>query len=61
MWNTILIAIALFLIIEGVLPFVSPGHMRQLLEKMLHMTDQQLRFVGFTSMLTGVILLFFVR
>ncbi len=61
MWHDFLAAIALVLVIEGIIPFVNPGAMRRTLLKMIEMNDQSLRFAGLTSMLIGVILLYIIR
>jgi len=61
MWHDFLAAIALVLVIEGIIPFVNPGVMRRTLLKMIEMNDQSLRFAGLTSMLIGVILLYIIR
>jgi len=61
MWHDIIIAIALLLVIEGILPFLSPDQLRKVLIMMVSMDDRQLRFSGLTSMLVGVLLLYFVN
>jgi uncharacterized protein YjeT (DUF2065 family) len=61
MWHDFLAAIALVLVIEGIIPFINPGAMRRTLLKMIEMNDQSLRFAGLTSMLIGVILLYIIR
>jgi len=61
MWYDFLAAIALVLVIEGIIPFISPGTMRRAVLKMAEMNDQSLRFAGLTSMVIGVILLYIVR
>jgi len=55
------VAIALFLVLEGVLPFLSPASVRNLFLAISRMHDTQLRFAGFTSMLIGVVLLYILR
>ena len=50
--------LALMLVFEGLLPFLSPNLWRQLFARMLAMTDGQIRFVGLTSMLGGVVILY---
>jgi len=50
-------AFALMLVIEGLLPFLSPQAWRQVFERAVRMTDGQIRFVGLGSMLLGLILL----
>jgi uncharacterized protein YjeT (DUF2065 family) len=61
MVNLLLTAFALMLIIEGVLPFLLPALWRDTFRRLTEMTDGQIRFVGLTSMLAGVLLLFLVR
>jgi len=53
-------AIALMLVIEGVLPFVAPNLWRDTFRRITQMSDGQIRFVGLTSMLVGVLLLVIV-
>ena len=50
-------ALALVLIIEGILPFVSPKGWRGVFEKVLQLSDGQIRFYGMVSMAIGLILL----
>ncbi len=50
-------ALALMLVIEGLLPFFSPGAWRRVFERAVRMSDGQIRFVGLTSMLVGVVML----
>ena len=53
-------AIALVLILEGLLPFLNPGAWRRVFERALQMTDAQIRMLGLSSLGVGVaILLFF--
>jgi len=61
MWQDLLTAIALMLVIEGILPFLSPTTMRGLLLQMLEMDDKSLRISGLISMLIGVMLLYILR
>ncbi|MEM7304890.1 MAG: DUF2065 domain-containing protein [Pseudomonadota bacterium] len=61
MWNELLAACALVLIIEGILPFASPGTLKQMWQKISEMSDQSLRIMGLVSMLAGVILLTLLR
>lgn len=60
MLETFLIAIALMLILEGMLPFLSPQTWREAFRKMIEINDQQIRFIGLTSMLIGLMLLLIV-
>ena len=58
MWQNLADAIALMLVIEGILPFVNPAAMRRVMMQMIRMDDRSLRFAGLTSMLLGVALLY---
>jgi uncharacterized protein YjeT (DUF2065 family) len=61
MSNTLLTALALMLVIEGVLPFLVPALWRDTFRRLTEMSDGQIRFIGLTSMLAGVLLLFLAR
>ncbi|MEE9493421.1 MAG: DUF2065 domain-containing protein [Gammaproteobacteria bacterium] len=61
MWQELLTAIALVLVIEGIIPFVKPDVLRKMLETMSEMDDQAIRMTGLVSMLCGVGLLYLVR
>jgi len=61
MWQELLIAVALMLVIEGILPFLSPVRMRGFLLRMLEMDDKTLRMSGLVSMVIGVVLLYVLR
>jgi uncharacterized protein YjeT (DUF2065 family) len=58
MGTTFLMAFALMLVIEGLLPFLAPTLWRDTFRRVTQMSDGQIRFFGLTSMLIGVILLF---
>ena len=57
MWENFLNAIALMLVLEGMLPFLSPQTWREAFKKLTEINDSQIRFVGLTSMLAGILLL----
>jgi uncharacterized protein YjeT (DUF2065 family) len=57
MADIVLGALALMLVFEGLLPFLSPGTWRKVFERAVRMSDGQLRFVGLSSMLIGLLLL----
>ena len=60
-WTEILTAFSLYLIIEGMIPFVSPGGFRRAVFKIAQMADNQLRLTGLATMAAGLVLLFIVR
>ena len=57
MFELLLGAVALMLLLEGLLPFLSPRGWRQLFERATRMSAGQIRFVGLSSMLAGLLLL----
>jgi uncharacterized protein len=60
-WSDLLAAFALYLVLEGVLPFLNPQAMKRVMMAMAAFTDRQLRLWGLVSMAGGVLLLFLVR
>ena len=60
-WTEILTALALVLIIEGMVPFIGPGRYRQMVAELARLRDNQLRMVGLVVMIVGLLLLFLVR
>ena len=54
-------AIALVLVIEGMLPFLSPDGWRQAMLQAGRLSDKTLRIIGFASMLAGVLILYMTR
>ena len=61
MLHELLIALSLVLVIEGVLPFLSPGTVRRMMISTLEADDRSLRIAGFVSMMAGVMLLYLVN
>lgn len=61
MGTTFLMALALMLILEGVLPFLAPNLWRDTFRRITQMSDGQIRFVGLSSMLIGLLLLLWAR
>ena len=59
--SILLTAVALMLIIEGVLPFLLPTVWRDAFRRLTEMSDGQIRFVGLSSMLAGLLLLFLTK
>ena len=54
----LLMALALMLVLEGVLPLVAPAFWRETFRRATELADGQIRFIGLSSMLLGVVLLF---
>ena len=59
--NDLLNALALLLVFEGILPFLSPDGMRSMMTRMAQMDDRSLRITGLVSMLAGLGLLLLVH
>ncbi len=57
MGDVLLGALALMLVAEGLLPFLSPATWRQMFERATRMSDGQIRFVGLLSLVAGLVLL----
>ena len=55
--NTFWLALALMLVIEGLLPFISPGGWRRMFEQILTLGNGQIRFFGLCSIAMGMIML----
>jgi uncharacterized protein YjeT (DUF2065 family) len=61
MWETLLAAVALMLVLEGIIPFLYPHKWRNMVAILAQISDKQLRIMGFVSMLLGVLLLYAVK
>jgi uncharacterized protein YjeT (DUF2065 family) len=57
MSDLLLGALALMLVLEGLLPFLSPAAWRAAFQKATEMSDGQIRFLGLCSLLLGTVLL----
>ena len=57
MTRTLLLAFALMLVLEGIIPFLAPQTWRETFRRLTQMKDGQLRFIGLSSMLIGLFLL----
>lgn len=54
--DTLWLAFALVLVVEGLLPFISPAAWRKVFTQILQMQDGQIRFFGLCSILLGLLL-----
>ena len=61
MATTLLMALALMLVIEGLLPFLAPKLWRETFQRVMQLSDGQIRFFGLTSMIAGLLLLYLSR
>lgn len=61
MWHDIVVAFCLVLVLEGILPFVSPRSWRRAIISAVQLNDHTLRLIGLVSMLVGVAMLYLVN
>ncbi len=61
MWHDLWVALALMMVIEGILPFVNPALVRKMLFAVLQMDDHSMRIGGLVTMLLGVATLYLVN
>ena len=57
MTSSLLLAFALMLVIEGLLPFIAPRVWRETFRRVTELTDGQIRFIGLTSILIGLLVM----
>lgn len=60
-WQTLGAAVALLLVLEGILPFVNPAAVRTVIRAIHELSDSQLRAAGISSMLVGLLLLYLIQ
>lgn len=60
-WSDLLCAFALYLVLEGILPFANPQAMKRVMLSFAALDDRQLRIWGLVSMVVGAVLLALVR
>jgi hypothetical protein len=56
-----LLGFAMMLVIEGLLPFLFPDLWRETFRKLVLLSDGQLRFAGITAMISGLLLLYWIK
>ncbi len=59
--SELLVALALVMVIEGIMPFASPRKWREVMMMMAAQSDKSLRIIGFISMALGLLLLVLVK
>lgn len=60
-WRDLWAAVALLLVLEGMMPFLSPSGWRRMVILMSEQSNSGLRVMGFVSMLMGALILYFTR
>ena len=61
MWHELAVAFCLMLVVEGIIPFVSPGRWRKMLLVLDQVDDNTMRMIGLGSMLAGTALLLIIN
>ena len=61
MWDDLLAAVALLLVLEGITPFLNPRGMKEAMQFIMRFPERTLRLVGLASMVAGALLLYWVR
>ncbi|SIT72324.1 hypothetical protein SAMN05216526_1622 [Ectothiorhodosinus mongolicus] len=61
MWPELFAALALVLILEGLLPFISPRRWRETMQQALQLPDNTLRLFGLVALILGALLLWWVK
>ncbi|MBB3048521.1 hypothetical protein FHR99_002795 [Litorivivens lipolytica] len=61
MWQELAVALSLVMVIEGLMPFISPRRWREVILNVAQSNDRQIRIIGLLSMLSGLALLYWVR
>ena len=58
--TTLIAAIALLFIMEGLLPFVFPNFWKRMMREATELPDTQLRMIGLVSITVGMLVLLFL-
>ena len=61
MLDYVLMALGLMLVLEGMMPFLFPSAWRETLRKLVQFQDGQLRFLGLTLMLSGLLIIYWMK
>ena len=60
-WADLWAALALFMVLEGLIPFVSPRGYKNMVQQMAALPENLLRNLGLGLIVVGLALLFLVR
>jgi hypothetical protein len=56
-----LAALGLFLVLEGIAPFLNPAGLKRAMVKLAEVGERELRIAGLGSMLVGIVVIFWAR
>ncbi len=54
-------AVGLFLVLEGIAPFLNPAGLKRAMARLSELGERELRIAGLGSMLLGIVVIFLVR
>lgn len=60
-WSDLGAAFALYLVLEGMVPFLNPATVKQAFASIIRLPDRTVRLFGLTSMIAGCLLLYLIR
>ncbi len=61
MWNQLLVALALVMVIEAIIPSLSPRAYRRAIGMMMQLDDRLLRAWALSSMLLGAVVIYLLN
>jgi uncharacterized protein YjeT (DUF2065 family) len=60
-WSDLLAAVAILLVLEGLLPFINPNGTRRVFARLALVSSNEMRVAGCISLVLGLVLLYLVR
>ncbi len=61
MWHDLMVALSLVMVVEGILPFLSPQSWRRMAYSVTQLDDRSMRIMGLASMLIGAGVLYLLN
>jgi len=56
-----LIGFSMMLVIEGLIPLLFPDMWRETFQRLVSLNNGQLRFIGLAAMLSGLLMLYWIK
>ncbi len=60
-WQIYIVALGLVLVLEGLMPFISPGRYRRFLKKMFDQSESVIRKMGLAMLIAGLVVIVFMQ
>ena len=61
MLDSLLLAVGIVLVLEGLMPLLRPHQWREMFRQLMALTNGQLRFVGLIAVVSGLLLVLFLK